>query len=334
MIDDLVPTDMTQPRVGRRAFLAGVGAMVVVAACSGESSSDDDATTTTAGDQAAGDSSTDDQSADDGSTSSDPAPFEGRVLLLGEEYLLANALALGVTPVASTATVADAGFVGIEGHDTSGIEVLENTDEDLESLVVLDTDVVVAAQYVVDALGSNALAPFGELTVVPEGATEEETLQILADVFGRQEQADALLADLDAARERAAEEIPAQDVSVVAIYPGPSVAVFADGPWAVPQTLLDAGCTLVPDASQEHDGQGRVYLSLENLDLIGGDTVILMTAPEVEGESGAIEEILSDPLWTDLPGPAAGRVHELNRLGYPGVEGRIRLVDDLIEILA
>ncbi len=311
-----------QPKVGRRAFLVGVGAVAVAAACSGGSRADDEPTTTRAG-----------TAADGPAGATDEPVFEGRALLLGEEYLLADALALGVVPVASTATVAEAGFVGIEGYDTSAIEVLENTDEDLESLVVLDTDVVVAAQYVVDALGAAALAPFGELTVVPEGATEEETLQILADVFGRQEQADALLADLAAARERASAEIPAQSVSVVAIYPGPSVAVFVDGPWAVPQTLLDAGCTLVPDASEAHDGQGRVYLSLENLDLIAGDSVILLTAPEVEGESGAIEDILADPLWTELPGPAAGRVHELDRLGYPGVEGRIRLVDDLIEVL-
>jgi hypothetical protein len=61
--------------------------------------------------------------------------------------------------------------------------------------------------------------------------------------------------------------------------------------------------------------------------------VIVLTAEAVEGESAAIEEITSDPLWTELPGPAAGEVHEIDRLGYPGVEGRIRLVDDLIATL-
>lgn len=306
-----------QDQMGRRAFLVGVGAVAVLAACSGDSKADDGTATTGAAEGSDGDAAP-------------PAP---RVLLLGEEYLLADTLALGITPIASTATVAAAGFIGIE-HDTAGIEVLENTDTDLESLVALDTDVVVAAQYVVDSLGAEALAPYGELTVVPDGSTNEEVLAILADLFDRQTEADALLGRLDEARERARAEIPPQEVSVAAIYPGPSVAVFVDGPWAVPQALLDAGCTLVPGADEPHDEDGRVYLSLENLDLIAGPTLLLMVSEAVEGEPAAIAQMQDDPLWSELPAPAAGRVHQLDRLGYPGVEGRIRLVDDLIDILA
>lgn len=301
--------------IGRRAFLAGAGAVVVLAACSGDGAAEDgDGTTPTTG--------------RDGEAEAPPP----RVLLLGEEYLLADALALGITPVASTASVADAGFIGID-HDTTGIEVLENADTDLENLVALETDVVVAAQYVVDALGREALEPYGEVTVVPDGLTVEEVVALLADTFDRQAEADELLGRLAAAKARAAEEIPPQEVSVAAIYPGPAVAVWVDGPWAVPQTLLDAGCTLVPGADQPHDEDGRVHLSLENLDLVAGPTVLLMVSEVVEGEPAAIEQIQDDPLWSELPGPAAGRVHQIDRLGYPGVEGHIRLIDDLIEIL-
>ncbi|HEX7135318.1 MAG TPA: ABC transporter substrate-binding protein, partial [Iamia sp.] len=200
--------------------------------------------------------------------------------------------------------------------------------------VALETDMVVAAQYVVDALGAEALEPFGELTVVPDGITSEEVLGILADAFDRVEEADALLVRLTEAKQRARAEIPPQEVSVAAVYPGPSVAVFVDGPWAVPQTLLDAGCTLVPGADEPHDEDGRVYLSLENLDLIAGPTLLLLVAEAVEGEPAALEQIQDDPLWSELPAPAAGRVHELDRLGYPGVEGQIRLVDDLVEIFS
>ncbi len=314
---------MTQ-QMGRRAFLVGVGAVAVAAACSGESTKDD-----TAGD---GPSTGSDTTA--GPDGTPAGPTSPRVLLLGEEYLLADALALGIVPVASTATVAEAGFVGLDDVDTSGVQILENTDQDLENLVALETEVVVAAQYVVDALGADALGPFGELTVVPDGLTPGEVLQLLADTFDRRAEADELLARLEEAETRAREEIEPQEVSVVAIYSGPSVAVWVDGPWAVPQTLLDAGCTLVPGADEPHDEDGRVYLSLENLDLIAGPTVLLMTSESVEGEPAAIEEITADPLWSELPGPAAGRVHEIDRLGYPGVSGQIRLIDDLIEILS
>lgn len=308
--------------IGRRGFLAGVGAVVVLAACSGSSSEDDDATDTTAV-----------PAGGDGADPTGTTVPEQRILLLGEEYLLADALSLGVRPVASTATLFGEGFIGVDDFDTDGIEVLDNTDQDLERLVTLDSEVVIAAQYVVDAVGEEALAPFGELTIVPTGSTNEEVLLLLAGLFGKEAEAEALLDELAAAEERARTEIPDQTVSVVSIYSGPSVAVFADGPWAVPDALLKAGCTLVPDASEPHDANGRVYISLERLDLVGGDAVILLTAPAVEGELDAFEEITADPLWTELPGPAAGRVHEIGRLDYPGVAGRIRLVDDLIEIL-
>jgi iron complex transport system substrate-binding protein len=304
-----------QDRIGRRAFLVGAGAVVALAGCSGESKDSSSTTTSTTGE------------------GSEPEAPQPRALLLGEEYLLADALALGVTPVASTATVVEVGFIGVDDHDTSGIQALNATDQDLEPLVALDTDIVVAAQYVADALGTEALEPFGELTVVRDGSTPVEVLGILAGVFGREAEAEEIRARLEEAEARAREEIPPQEVSVAAIYPGPSPAVFVDGPWAVPQTLLDAGCTLVPGADEPHDEDGRVYLSLENLDLIAGPTLILMQSEAVEGEAAAVEQLQADPLWTELPAPAAGRVHTLDRLGYPGVEGQIRLIDDLIGIL-
>ncbi len=314
------------PTHGRRAFLVGALATAALAACSGSGSGDASDATPAGGDDGGATTAA-------GDDASSPPPFDRRVLLLGEEYLLADALALGVVPVASTATVPEVGFIGVDDYDTSGIEVLSNTDSDLEDLVVLDTDLVVAAQYVVDALGADALEPFGELVVVPDGSTTVEVLDILAATFGREEQAEVLEAELAEAEARAAAEIPDQEVSVVAIYPGPSVAVFVDGPWAVPDVLLDAGVTLVPDSSMAHDENGRVYLSLENLDVVAGPKVIVLTNESVEGESAAIAEITDDPLWTELPGPAAGEVYEIDRLGYPGVEGRIRLVDELISTL-
>ncbi|HEX7131334.1 MAG TPA: hypothetical protein VF228_02090, partial [Iamia sp.] len=114
-----------QDQMGRRTFLVGVGAVAVLAACSGDSKAEDEdepGGTTTA--------------ASGGSEDTEAEPPR-RVLLLGEEYLLADTLALGIVPVASTATVADVGFIGVDDYDTSDIQVLENTDQDLESLVAL-----------------------------------------------------------------------------------------------------------------------------------------------------------------------------------------------------
>ena len=46
-----------------------------------------------------------------------------------------------------------------------------------------------------------------------------------------------------------------------------------------------------------------------------------------------LAEMEEDPLWQQLPAVESGNVHTVDRLGYPGIAGRIRLVGDLVEIL-
>lgn len=47
----------------------------------------------------------------------------------------------------------------------------------------------------------------------------------------------------------------------------------------------------------------------------------------------ALADIAGLPLWQRLPAVVAGRVVTLDRLGYPGIPGRRRLVDDLTTLL-
>ena len=44
--------------------------------------------------------------------------------------------------------------------------------------------------------------------------------------------------------------------------------------------------------------------------------------------------LFNDPLWISLPSVATDQVVRLDRLGYPGIEGRIRLMDELVVALA
>ena len=65
------------------------------------------------------------------------APDLGRVVSVAEEFVLADLLALGIEPVASTATVDTVGFQGLDEFDTSAIEVLPQTTLNLEYLAAL-----------------------------------------------------------------------------------------------------------------------------------------------------------------------------------------------------
>ena len=100
------------------------------------------------------------------------------LVALGEEFLLADLLALGIEPVASTATTADAGFQGLDDYDTRAIQPLASTEPNFERLASLRPDTIVAAEFVIDVLGREQFDVLGDLVVVPTAGGAEQ-LEIL-----------------------------------------------------------------------------------------------------------------------------------------------------------
>jgi iron complex transport system substrate-binding protein len=261
------------------------------------------------------------------------------VVALGEEFVLADLLALGVTPVASTATVAEVGFQGMGDADTSGIEILPATEVNLEQLAALDPDLIVTTAFIRDEAGGDLLDALGEVVVIPDGASPDDQLRQLAEAFGRTEAADAVLAELDTARAAARAAVDARSepctVSLATVYPGPSVAAWVDGSTDIPAAVLDAGCSLVPSADAgSADRNGRLFLSAEQLGLLAAPRMILLQSSSVDGEDSAVDSLGSDALWQSLPAVADDAVVVLDRLAYPGAVGQIALAQDLAEILA
>jgi iron complex transport system substrate-binding protein len=312
-------------------MLKAIAGLVVLAsfglgACGGD---DSDAGSGSTVDSMAGDST----AGSSGSDADDP----GRVVALGEEFLLADLLALGIQPVASTATVVDAGFQGVDEFDTEAIEALSGTEPNLEQLAGLRPDVIVATDFVVDYVGRDTLGSLGELVAVPSDDDPATRLRTVAEAFGREAQADALLADLDAAVTDATDAVAASGepcvVSVATAYPS-QLALWVDGPVNIPQALLDMGCELdpAPDAVEGIPGgatEGRAFVSLEQIGLLDAPVIVVMQSAAVEGEPAAYAALTDDPLWQALPAVEAGSVIELDRLAYPGVAGQIRLLDEL-----
>ncbi len=260
----------------------------------------------------------------------DPGPDLGRVVVLSEEYLLSDVLALGVEPIASTVTVEEAGIQGIEGYDTSGIEVLPMTTLSLEYLASLEPDTIIALQFWVDQVGEDVLGGIGDVVIVPDGLGNREQMATLGELLGREEQAAANIEEFDAAIDDAAASVGDDCVlSLAAIYAGPNVAAFVAGPWEIPSSILSTGCVLDPgpDVGQP-DSNGRVWLSPEQLGLLDAPTIMLLQSDVVEGESDAVAEIAAGPLWAQLPAVKADNVIVFDRLGYPGMDGQIRFLDE------
>jgi iron complex transport system substrate-binding protein len=325
-------------------LIAGIGVAVAVAVlatgCGGDQPPDDLDTgqaPITAGTAPPADGDDGSQPDDAGAGETQAAPR--RVVALGEEFLLADLLLLGVTPVASTATVPEAGFQGLDAYDTSAIGILPSVEVNLEQLAALQPEVVVTTAFGADQAGADHLASLGELVVVPDGLDGDDQLRFLAEHLGGSAAADAALAELDAARaqlRRAVAEAPEPCVvSVATIYPGPSVAAWVDGRTAIPRAVVDAGCQLVPGAGEgAPDRNGRLFLSPEQLDLLQAPRLVLLQSDTVEGELDAVDALDADPLWQALPAVAGDEVVVLDRLGYPGTPGQLRLVEDLVAVLA
>jgi iron complex transport system substrate-binding protein len=124
----------------------------------------------------------------------DAAAVDERVVVIGEEYLLADLLALGVTPVASTATVAEEGFHEVGDHDTSGIEVLPATEPNLERLASFGADRIIILEFFADELGMEVLESMAEeVTVVPDGMDPAELVTMYGEMFGREDRAAELV---------------------------------------------------------------------------------------------------------------------------------------------
>jgi iron complex transport system substrate-binding protein len=256
-----------------------------------------------------------------------------RIVALGEEYVLADLLALDLVPIASTATVPEAGFHALDAYDTTAIEPL-SIDINLEYLVSLEPDLIVVLELWLDYVPVGSLEGIAPTLVVPNGLSTTEQIRFLAEQFDAHERADGLIEGLEEAKAEAAAALDGLQVSVAAIYPGPAPAAFVDGPWIIPQALLDSGATLVPAAGEyEADSSGRVWLSNEQLALLAAPQLVLMQSDIVEGESAAMEQVMANPLWPLLPAVNADEVHVIDRLGYPGIEGQANVFRELVELL-
>jgi ABC-type Fe3+-hydroxamate transport system substrate-binding protein len=79
---------------------------------------------------------------------------------------------------------------------------------------------------------------------------------------------------------------------------------------------------------------GRIRpLSDEQLTLLDGDVLLLLQNLELESESDALAAAEDQPVWRAIPAVAAGRVAILDRVGFQGVEGRIRLIGELVKTI-
>lgn len=258
-----------------------------------------------------------------------------RVIALGEEGLLADLLDAGITPVASIVNLPEYLPPLIRADEVAGVELYSSTTNvSIERLAALEPDLIIGTVFFIDRIGYQRLSQMAP-TIAVGGSNEVENYAQTLTAFGLDDKAAADLAAFEAALADARSQLAGASVSVAAIYPGESVAVFTDHPRTVPWLLRQLGVSLHPDGSEDGLGarDGRAFISLERLDLLSGEHLILLQSDSVEGETESVAEISANPLWQQIPAVQAGNVTVLDRLGYPGFRGVNALLEDLLDEL-
>lgn len=261
-----------------------------------------------------------------------------RVLALGEDGLLVDLIEIGIKPVASIVNLPDRVPL-LTSEELAGVRLFRSTAEtSLEEFLALRPDLIIGTRYFIEQAGYEALSRVAPTVAVEGDDPLDLYVQTLA-VFGKDDIAradvDRFTARVQAERQRLGAE--GRRVSVATIYPGPSVAAWVDGPSATPRLLQALGVRLSPDASEVSGLEvrsGRVFLSLERLNLFTGEALILLQSVAVEGEDEAVDALKANPLWASLRAVWGHQVVTLDRLGYPGFRGYRALLDALIAALS
>lgn len=262
------------------------------------------------------------------------------VVALGEEFLLADLLELGIKPIAAAGNYAEQ-YVGIDPSLTEGLEPFTMWELDIEALSQLPMDLILVPEvyYTSQKEGFEIISALAPMVVIPGNPDWREGFSWLAAVFGKEEEAQEKIAELESEIAQTAEDLAldGQTVSFATIYPGASeLTLWLTENLMIVEVAMELGLTVVPDAADyEPDQIGRARIGLEQVQVIQGETLLMLQttgglAPE---EDLSYQELLESTAFQGLPAPQNDRVFIVERVGYPGaIPGRRNLLGRYREI--
>ena len=251
-----------------------------------------------------------------------------RVVVLDSSFLDA-AIALGVTPIGAPEGVAGRGLPAYLGDDLAGIEIVgETTSPNLELIASLQPDLIIGAKVRHEALYEtlSQIAP----TVMSEssGTNWTDQVRLTADALGRQDAAEALLAEFEARAVQVGTDIGAtgKTAAIVRFIPG-QTRLYG------PETFSGSVLTLVGFDLGTNEAKGydpafsMALISEEQIDLIDSDVIFTTTLADGGSARPAFEA-----LWNTLPAVQNGMRFDIQDdvwMTGIGVIGANLILDDL-----
>jgi iron complex transport system substrate-binding protein len=252
---------------------------------------------------------------------------------------LETALALGLVPIAVGSNAFDddqlAPFIDF---DPEGVEVIEQTEPNLELIASLRPDLILTRDSNIEAF-LDELRPLAPLVpVTPDGPWRTD-LEGVAEALQRSDRLAEVLAVYDEKRDeiraRHAERIDSSALAIVQYLAGDRFyASSTEGFYLQANTLADLGGTQIPFIEEggpdfENDG-----FSIEQVEELAAADAILLIANEPADRA----ELDASELWLRLPAVTAGRVVETDfRTNYGSVyaaTAALDLLDQVFDTLA
>lgn len=264
------------------------------------------------------------------------------VVSLGEEFLLADLLELGIKPIAAAGNFVEE-YVGIDPALTEGLEPFTLWELDVESVSNFETDLILVPEvyYTSQSSSYDLLSQLAPLVVIPTNPEWQSNFAFLASVFGMEDIAAEKIAEIESLTEEARAELglDGQTATYATIYPGASeITLWLTEQLPIVEMGITLGLTVVPDFSEfETDQIGRARVSLEQLHLMQGETLFMLqtTGGISPDEDASYQELVNSTAFQGLPAVQTDSVQILERVGFPGdIPGRRNLLARYREIFA
>jgi len=255
-----------------------------------------------------------------------------RIVVLDPTYSLGMSLELDLPVVGAPLFGMSDRALQAEAKARSVTDLGGFTEPSLETIIALEPDLILGSGFVGTGVQEmlSGIAP----TVLNTSQNWKDFYRLLAEITGRSERAEELLAGYETRLAEVRASVPEVAVSVIRIT-GWDFQVYLDtpnsyGPFLV---LREAGVHRTPYETSDGTGPRLKRPDLEDLSALSGDILLYIVGGANDSDtSGRHDEVLANPLWQMLPAVKSGNVHRVDAatwMEFSGVTSAHRVLDDI-----
>ncbi|MDQ0176582.1 ABC transporter substrate-binding protein [Bacillus chungangensis] len=210
-----------------------------------------------------------------------------------------------------------------------GKEIMDLGHEvDIEKLLASEPDIIIAANDMADQY--DTLSQIAPTVIFPEAGDWRETLQQIAEVIGKEEKAESVLAEFDRKSAAYKEQLAfrSEESVLFTMYRGKEQFVTWEEERFDP---FYNGLGLKPTKGAEKGGT----LSLEALAELNPDHLFVVNNWQEPIEGGVKADLKDNKVWNSLNAVQNGQVYDLEDPSLPGplALAKIKGIEEVIEVM-